>query len=429
MEVNLMNDSVKQKIALMRYQIIAPMVSGLIDYASVSDFFFDASKKGISAPDGSIKHFSPATIERWYYTYKSKGFNGLIPQGRVDEGTTRKLDSDMQNQIKFYISNYPKISATAIYKHLIDTGTIKKSDISLSTVNRYVNHLHRTKKYTKNQDLRRYEMEHINQMWCGDTCVALWFKKPNEKYKSRVYAIALIDDASRFIVGIDLFFNDNFVNLMKVLKSAVSKYGRPIKLNFDNGSSYNNNQMRLLAARIGTVLHYDHPYSPHQKAKIERWFRTMRDHWVSTLNTSNFNSLDELRENLFSYVNNYNNTIHSSLNGLSPKDRYFSEPNLFKRLSDKQIEESFLLEIDRKVSADCVLTIDNIEYEVNYKYAKQRIKLRYSPDLKSIYIVEANGILTPIKLLNKIENSKIKREKLYLSEEDDFQWITPQDSV
>lgn len=155
----------------------------------------------------------------------------------------------------------------------------------------------------------------------------------------------------------------------------------------------------------------------------------MRDHWVSTLNTSNFNSLDELRENLFSYVNNYNNTIHSSLNGLSPKDRYFSEPNLFKRLSDKQIEESFLLEIDRKVSADCVLTIDNIEYEVNYKYAKQRIKLRYSPDLKSIYVVEANGILTPIKLLNKIENSKIKREKLYLSEEDDFQWITPQDSV
>lgn len=155
----------------------------------------------------------------------------------------------------------------------------------------------------------------------------------------------------------------------------------------------------------------------------------MRDHWVSTLNTSNFNSLDELRENLFSYVNNYNNSIHSSLNGLSPKDRYFSEPNLFKRLSDKQIEESFLLEIDRKVSADCVLTIDNIEYEVNYKYAKQRIKLRYSPDLKSIYVVEANGILTPIKLLNKIENSKIKREKLYLSEEDDFQWITPQDSV
>ena len=45
--------------------------------------------------------------------------------------------------------------------------------------------------------------------------------------------IALIDDASRFITGIDVFFNDNFVNLMSVIKSAVSKFGRPVRFNFD----------------------------------------------------------------------------------------------------------------------------------------------------------------------------------------------------
>ena len=86
--------------------------------------------------------------------------------------------------------------------------------------------------------------------------------------KHRLYIIALIDDASRFITGVDVFYNDNFVNLMSVMKSAVSKYGRPKVLNFDNGASFRNKQMELLAARIGTVLHYCEPYTPIQKAKI-----------------------------------------------------------------------------------------------------------------------------------------------------------------
>ena len=54
------------------------------------------------------------------------------------------------------------------------------------------------------------------------------------------------------IVGIDVFFNDNFVNLMSVIKSAVAKFGVPKLFNFDNGSSYKNRQMNLLAARIGS---------------------------------------------------------------------------------------------------------------------------------------------------------------------------------
>ncbi|WP_325052319.1 integrase core domain-containing protein [Anaerostipes caccae] len=41
--------------------------------------------------------------------------------------------------------------------------------------------------------------------------------------------------------------------------------------------------MELLAARIGSVIHYDQPYSPTQKAKIERWFRTMKDQWMAGL--------------------------------------------------------------------------------------------------------------------------------------------------
>ena len=153
---------------------------------------------------------------------------------------------------------------------------------------------------------------------------------------------------------------------MSVLKSAVARYGKPKILNFDNGKSYRNKQMELLAARIGTTLSYCQPYTPTGKAKIERWFRTVKDQWMAGLDMRDFHSLDELRGSLFDFVHRYNVTVHSSLHGKSPQDRFFSDP-------DDEIDKIFLLEIERRVSPDCVITIDQVEYEVNYRFARQRM--------------------------------------------------------
>ena len=409
-----MDQEKKQAIALMRYSAIAPLITGLSDdYESLTAFFNNASVKGVIHPDGTVKHYAPGTIEKWYRNYKQSGFDALIPTGRGDRGKPRKLDDDLQEQIRYLKTNYPRMSASAIYRQLRDNGSIKNGEVSESTVNRYINLIAVQMKTTTNQDMRRYERAHINEVWCGDSSVGPYLKTSDGK-KHKVYIIALIDDASRFIVGIDVFFNDNFVNLMSVMKSAVAKYGRPGMFNFDNGSSFKNKQMELLAARIGSVVHYDQPYTPTQKAKIERWFRTMKDQWLSSLDIRDFHSLDELRGKLRAYVQNYNQTVHSSLKGLSPQDRFFSEPNRIRRLSDEEIENSFLLELERRVSSDSVIVIDQVEYEVDYRFAKQRIKLRYSPDMKDIFIVEADGTLTPIRLLNKTENAYIKREKIHL---------------
>ena len=135
---------------------------------------------------------------------------------------------------------------------------------------------------------------------------------------------------------------------------------------------------------------------------------------MSSLDIRDFHSLEELRGNLYSYVQRYNQTIHSSLKGKSPQDRFFSEPECIRRLSNLDIENSFLLEIERRVSADSVIVLDQVEYEVDYRFAKQRIRLRYSPDLKDIFIVEADGTLTPIRLLSKTDNANIKRDKIHL---------------
>ena len=410
-----MNDKERNDIALFRYGIIAPAVTGTYeDSISLKGFFRDAATKSYTNPRGESTKVAASTIERWFYNYQKNGFEALIPRRRTDTGKPRKIDADIMEQIRFLKKEYPRIPATLIHQKLIDNGTITKGDISLSTVNRFVNKVKAEEKITNNKDMKRYEREHINEVWCGDSSVGPYLKVNGKK--KRTYVIALIDDASRMIVGIDIFFNDNFINLMSVMKTAVTRYGRPKILNFDNGASYKNKQIDLLAARIGSVIHYNQPYTPTGKAKIERWFRTMKDLWMSQLNMNEFSSINELTSSLLKFVNTYNKTIHSSLNGKTPEDRFYEEGCLIKRLSDETIDTSFLLEYERRVSADNVIVINETEYEVPYIYAKQKITLRYSSDFESVYVVNKDSNeLTPINLLNKHDNSHIKREKIRLT--------------
>ena len=410
-----MEQEKRHDIALMKYSAIAPVISGLPEqYTSFREYFREVSARGILHPDGSLRHYAPNTLAKWYEIYLKNGFDALQPAGRSDEGKPRKLDDALMEQIIYLKEHYPRMSAAAIYRQLQDNGSICRGELSESTVLRFINRLSLEKKLTGSQDMRRYERPHINEVWCGDSSVGPYLKTPDGK-KHRVYIIALIDDASRMITGIDVFFHDSFVSLMSVLKSAVSKYGVPKVLNFDNGSAYKNRQMELLAARIGSTINYCRPYTPTAKAKIERWFRTMKDCWMAALDMRDFHSLDQLRGSLLTFVRSYNLSVHSSLQGKSPQDRFFSEPEKIRRLEMQQIEECFLLELERRVSADSVIVIGQIAYEVVCRFAKQRITLRYSPDMKYILVVEHAGSLPPIRILNKQENASVKREKIHLS--------------
>lgn len=254
--MKLMKQEKQQEIALMRYGAIAPIIAGLDErYPNKTAFYTEISAKGLMGPDGKLHHYAPATIEKWYLDYQNHGFEGLVPKGRSDAGVSRKLDEELQERIRYFKTNYPRMSAAAIYRQLRSDGSVINGQVSESTVCRFVNRLQLELRQTPNKDMRRYERPHISEVWCGDSSAGPRLTDPDGK-KHRVYIIALIDDASRFITGIDVFYNDNFINLMSVMRSAIAKYGRPKIFNFDNGKSYKNKQMELPAARIGTTLSY-----------------------------------------------------------------------------------------------------------------------------------------------------------------------------
>lgn len=404
-----MSQDVNNEIALMRYAVIAPLISGLRDSdKSLKSFFQEASLKKYKTFDGRLVTVKARTIERWYYLYRKDGLDGLMPKGRSDSGVYRKLDEDTRMQIEYYKKEFPRISATLIYNKLMESGQISTHEVSLSTVTRFVNHLKRGDDSAPSKEMKRYELENVNDVWYADTTQA--FHLTIDGKKKRVYIIAFQDDRSRYITGIDAFFNDNFVNVMKVMKSAVSKHGRPKMFSFDNGSPYKNGQMELLTARLGSVLNWTQPYSPQSKGKTERFFKTLKQQWLSGVRPADFSTLEEFRTALKSYVYRYNVTPHRGIANQTPKDVFFDDTNFIQRVEEDRMNQIFLLELDRRVSIDNVIKIDKIEYEVPSRYSRQKIKLRYSPDLNEVYVSdEHTGTLEKIDILRKTDNSKIKR--------------------
>lgn len=152
--------------------------------------------------------------------------------------------------------------------------------------------------------------------------------------------------------------------------------------------------------------------------KIERSFRTIKDNYINCTDWNTFSSLDDLNFKYNEYINEeYNTKIHSSIKS-SPRDKFNSHyDNLKFAVSHDAIDEMFLYTFNRKVSSDATISLNSIHFEVPQQYIKQTIKVRYSPDdtqIAYIYDVNNKNIHT-IKPVNKIDNSKIKRETISYS--------------
>lgn len=80
--------------------------------------------------------FSAGSIERYYYTYRKRGFNALMPMGRIDKGQCRALNPDKQEKLLAVRLKHPGMDATVLVAHLMETGELEAGTFSMSSVYR-----------------------------------------------------------------------------------------------------------------------------------------------------------------------------------------------------------------------------------------------------------------------------------------------------
>jgi transposase InsO family protein len=400
------------EIASIRLALIAPAINNTITEESKIAYYRRISTNPVKLPNGKIVFYSPGTLSNWESEYNRFGFDALLPKTRSDIGKTRKLTDVAIEQIYTLKNTFPKINATLIYHKLIEDGFINEKDVSISTVQRFIkNNDLKSARSINMKDRKAFEEEFSTGMYQGDTCYGPYITE-NGKCR-RTYLIMLIDDKSRLIVGGRFFYNDNSYNFQKVLKEAVARYGIPNKLYLDNGSPYRNEQLSLICGSLGIVELHTMVRDGASKGKVERNFRTLKTRWLNALDVKSISSLVELNDELFTYINKHNVTIHSSTNE-RPIDRYKSDLARIKAASDSEwLDNCFMNRVNRRVNNDATISIDKTSYDVPMQFIRQKVEVRYLPDdMDSAYIYYEN-IKYKIRKTNKVENAKTKRKNSF----------------
>jgi putative transposase len=211
-------------------------------------------------------------------------------------------------------------------------------------------------------------------MWQADTLYGPYVQIEGVAVQTRL--IAFLDDASRVCCHGQFFPAENVDTLIEALRAAFYKRGVPQSLYVDNGSIYTSKEIIQICARVGCLLAHTPVRDGAAKGKIERFFRTTRDQFLSR--QLDLSGLEPLNRQFTHWVEEqYNAQIHSVL-GMSPLDRFALDRNRVRFLPPNEAnDELFFVEEDRHVRADNTFSFQAIRFEAPRHLPDRTIQVRF----------------------------------------------------
>jgi hypothetical protein len=261
---------------------------------------------------------------------------------------------------------------------------------------------------------RRFVSEFAGDLWQGD--VMHGPSVPVRGRQRKVYLVSLMDDASRLIVHSAFCTGETALDIEGVLKQAVLKRGLPKKILIDNGAAYRAGSLQGICARLEIRLIYCQPYRPEGKGKLEKWHRTVREQFLSELDVRCLRDLDDLNARLWAWLDQiYHQTVHRSLEGLTPLQRYQRDLVKVRPLGAfaTQIDALFYHRHPRFVRKDGTVSFQGRFFEVPFELSGKRVVLVVDPHREAVIAVESTEgqPLGGVVVLDEKANAYRKRHR------------------
>lgn len=395
-------DKKRTDIALFRYALIAPVIQQNV--AAQAEYFRGILGKPYDVPYIGTKRFKFGTLKLWLKQYRRHGFDALKPKIREDKGDSRKITGNLAVAIQEAVKQYPVTSCAAIHRMLIAEGHIGIGTVAEGTVRKYIRE-NELKQKTPLQPRKKFEHEHVNDLWIGDCLHGPYIS--NGRKKQKVYLLAAIDDHSRMVVGSRFFFHENSISLELVLKEAIMQFGLPKAFYCDNGSLFVSSHLQLACARLGIALIHSRPYDSPSRGKIERFFRTVRQKFFSILRLPE--TIDDLNEAFALWLQDeYHHHMHYGINA-RPIDRFMEDIKTLsvKRLTEEELDTAFQITLHRHVKNDSTVSIGGLLYECPTEFIGKKIEIRHPSDKpQDLLIYVQDKPVAKLRRLDLLENAK-----------------------
>jgi putative transposase len=401
-----MEKEIREKIALKRYQLISPVLAE--PARAQNEYFRKQAETEHEFPRYGLKKVRVSTMKAWLRKYRKGGFDALQPQNRSDGGRSKRLGEGMLKAIEIKCKAHPSFSVQQLYEELRDHDLLGHPPVHYNTLLRVVKEQGWFPLKDRTDVRKAYEVDNVNDLWICDFMHGPQVRTANRSAKAILCAI--LDDHCRMVMGHAFSASETISALTLVLKEAFLAYGIPKRLYVDNGSSFSSDLLTRSCAQAGISLIHSKPYDSPSRGKVERFFRTVRERFLSALQDGL--TLEELNEAFALWLKeDYHHKLHSGISE-RPIDRYNASMGrvLIRRLSRTELDEIFLIRHERVVNHDATISFKGSLYEVPTAYIRQRIELRHPVDApEELYLYDNGQRVGRIKLLDKKENARTFR--------------------
>ena len=262
---------------------------------------------------------------KYYNRYKQSGeIASLSPGKRGPKYSRRRADLEIECQVKeLRERGNNRYEIADILKKQYGDRAPKPSGVYCILKRLGMNRLHQKQKETRRKIIKEYmgQLGHIDTYYLSKYIIT--------DQISKLYVVAVMDDYSRItwaeiIEGIDSL--NVMFGAMRCFMMLKSYYGIQFEeVLSDNGSEFGNRATKnkdkhpfeRLLKEMGIKHLNTQPYRPQTNGKIERFWKTM---YEDLIEDTDFDSVEELKEELFKYLAYYNHERHNQAIGMKPID-------------------------------------------------------------------------------------------------------------
>lgn len=382
-----------EEMSLWRFGIISPLLHRSADGPPLRLQIKELAQRVYYTPDGREKRLCAATLRHWLCRYRVAGIDGLAQKARKDRGVTA-VPLALQQAIGQLRKEQPDWTVKRLLERLAHKGAWNRRSPSRSALYRFTaaQGLGRSPLQPKGV-VRSFEYPFFGDLWSADFLHGPMVRLGNHAYKAYLHAI--IDDATRLIVAARFHEAENTKNMLDDLMLAVRRFGVPKRLYTDNGAAFRSRHLRTVAARLAIALPHTPAYTPQGRGKIERFFRTVRDGFLTGRART---SLQKINADFAEWLNDYHHRPHSSL-GISPLQRKLTDagPVLRQIPPTQNIDELFAMEQIKRVGSDGCIRLFKKRFEIPDALPGAAVVVTYLPwEQNRIFLGPDKTQLTPL---------------------------------
>ena len=370
--------------ALARYQAIAAYIALVPKRGERRALLEQLAARSWTGPNGEAFTVSAETLRVWARRYRTGGLEGLRDAPPARPGIQALTDEE----VALFCGLKREVSARSLDRliqiaesmQLIEVGKARRS-----TVHRALRAEHlsaRRPKAASTEDLDRFEAGFPNEVWQSDMLEGPLLPDPDKKGgHRRAWLYTFLDDHSRMCLHGRFSFKGDLPALELVFRRSMQKFGKPVRVYYDNGAVYRSGHMRQIVACVGIDgIVFTRVRRPMGHGKIEAFNRLITSAFLAEIPASKIVTLDALNEAWLAWSDGvYNVTVHGET-GERPRDRWRRRLADVRFADEDKLRKAFLWTETRTPDKAGVLSLFGTEYQVGPPLAKKKVEIRYDPE-------------------------------------------------